>query len=310
MSRWLLLCSLLPLVLPGCQLIEPDQFLTDYEEPGSRLEGGAVVARWTAQPFPWEVTIPIGDSQLTATPGETWTSRFDASVDLSAWSERHGRPSELIVAVLGEWRHDEEGHYRVGPHTFSVSSNFTTTGVPVERSDSWPDFRLLHGKNGSPFEAVVVRPVTAADLAAPLRFAGELVADLPDDLPPGWYEPQVHLLVRVDGVEHPVHLAEFSYEWNDWKPGILPLVRVGAAAPLQLPWTIFSEYPQAGRVGTLPIELKGRVGQVGRSGFIGKLVLRPGVYSVHPTMPTLFPRDAIARVDGGDDVQTERSDHF
>ncbi|MEE2830120.1 MAG: hypothetical protein VX498_13095, partial [Myxococcota bacterium] len=306
-----LLSALLALVLlVGCSVIEPDSFVGSIEMPGSRLEGQVVVARWTADPFPWEVRVPIGDEQLVASPGGSWSAPFTAEIDLSRWTEGHGEATEIIVAVVADWRHDAEGYYRTGPHTFSVSSNFTTTGIPIERSDGWPHLRLIHGKDGSPFEAISVHPLDGVDRELPLTLSGTLKAELPSDLPTGWYEPQVHVLVRVAGVTNPVHLAEFSYEWNDWAPGVLPLVRAGDPETIRLPWALLSEYPQAGRVGTFPRELDRRVGQVGRAGFISALALRPGSYELNPSMPTLYPRDSIARVDGGDDVQTERLDHF
>jgi hypothetical protein len=294
----------------GCPIIEPDAVGGLYALPGGRLDGGDVLTSWTAAPFPWTVRIPDPATRLVAEPGGVWELDYTARIDLRQWEPRFGTFEEVIVAVLGEWRHDQDGHYRQGAQAFAVSSNLTTTGIPIERFDGWPRIKALHGKEGSPFEGVSVHPLAPGAIAAEHTLPGHITVQLPDDTPPGWYEPRIHVLARVQGVAEPVHLAEYSFEWNDWAPGVMPLVEVGDPAPIELPWSILTEYPTAGRAGGLPTELRGTLGLVGRSGFPTDLILRPGTYELTPSMPTLHPRDSLARVDGGDDVQTERFDHY
>ncbi len=280
--------------------------------PGSTLRGDAVVGRWPGAPFPWEVEVPRVREALAAQPGGVWTIDYEAHVDLRAWDERYGRFEGLVLAVIAEWRHDERGWYRPGAVSFAVASNFSTTGLPVERWDGWPRSTALHGKEGSPFEGVVELPLPDDPEALPAEhhFEGRLTVQLPADTPEGWYEPRVFVLARVEGVPDPVHLGEYSYEWNDWAPAILPLVRVGDPAAPRLPWSIFAEYPTGGRSGTLPRQADGHVALVGRSGFSSGLILPPGRYDLAPTMPTLFPADGMAYVDGGSDVVPEQMGHF
>jgi hypothetical protein len=282
------------------------------EMAGSRMENEGVYGQWPGRPFPWRVRVPDAGEHLRAEPGGGWSIGYELEVDLAEWEERYGRFTHLVVGVHGEWRHDEQGWYRPGAVTFAVSSNFTSTGVPVERWDGWPRFRMLHGKEGSPFEGIEEfdLPGEPDGLAREHRFEGRLTVDLPPDTPVGWYEPRIFVLARVEGVPDPVHLGEYSYEWNDWAPVILPLVQVGAPEPPRLPWSILAEYPSGGRVGQLPREWEGKAELVGRSGFRSGLILPPGRYQITPSMPSLFPVDGMAYVDGGSDVISRTQGHF
>ena len=304
--RWI---GVVALALAACSGLGDD---SPYEMPGSYLTGGGIEARWTGQPFPWKAFLPSVSRSLEAAPGGRWTMDYDLEVDLRRYEEKYGRFTSLVVGVIGEWRHDEQGWYRPGAVTFAVSSNFTTTGLPVERWDGWPRFASLHGKEGSPFEGIVELPLPGESeaIAHKQRFTGQLVVDLPADTPVGWYEPRVFVLARVEGVADPVHLGEYSYEWNDWMPAVLPLVRVGDPAPPKVPWTIFAEYPSGGRVGVLPRQWKGHAELVGRSGFRSGLLLPPGQYAVTPSMPALFPVDGMPYIDGGSDVVPRQQSHF
>ncbi len=280
------------------------------EMAGSRMEGEGVYGQWPGRPFPWRVRVPDAGEHLSAEPGGSWSVGYELEVDLLDHEERYGRFTHLVVGVHGEWRHDADGWYRPGAVTFALSANFTSTGVPVERWDGWPRFRSLHGKEGSPFEAVEEVELPADGIAREHLLRGRLEVQLPPDTPVGWYEPRIFVLARVEGVPDPVHLGEYSYEWNDWSPVVLPLVQVGGAAPPRLPWSILAEYPSGGRVGQLPREWEGKAALVGRSGFRSGLILPPGRYQVTPSMPSLFPVDGMAYTDGGSDVIPRTQGHF
>lgn len=312
MRRVLFLIALLA-ALGGCDRDDDDGGGEGpYEMPGSVYEGDTVTGRWTGQPFPWEARIPGIDDTLEAQPGGTWSIDYDLAVDLTQYDERYGRFTGLVLAVIGEWRHDEAGWYRPGAVSFAIASNFSTTGIPIERWDGWPRSKVLHGKEGSPFEGVVELPLpdTTYDIADEHDFRGRLSVEIAPDAPEGWYEPRVFVLARVEGLPDPVHLGEYSYEWNDWAPAILPLVKVGQPDTPKMPWTIFAEYPTGGRVGTLPREWKGHAELVGRAGFRTELILPPGTYELSPTMPTMFPSDGMPYIDGGSDVIPEQMGHF
>ncbi|MCZ7584365.1 MAG: hypothetical protein M5R36_14070 [Deltaproteobacteria bacterium] len=267
-------------------------YAVDYgSESYSSLEGDTVITRWALPPFSWEARFPNVSQRLSAEPGGKWTLVYDVELDLSSYDEKYGEFTELIVGVQAERHYDAEGRYQPGASSFALSSNFTTTGVPVEHYAGWPRFRLLHGKEGSPFEVVKAFPLGEdgpIDAVHDLR--GELAVDLPKDTPPGYYEPRFYLFVRVAGVEDPVHIGEFSYEWNEGaRPPSLPLVRVGDPAPPKMPWSIFSNFPYGGTDGTLPEEDRLHTELVGRSGFPKSLVLPPGRYVAEPGFPSIFP---------------------
>lgn len=298
---------LLILLLTGCGY---DAYLDAEEQPGARYEDGGITVKWPAPPFSWEAQLPAPNARLTAEPGGTWELPYELTVDLSKHDPAIHRPlTHLVVGVLGEWRHDEDGLYRPGAITHALSANFTTTGIGVERWDGWPRFKALHGKDGSPFEGTQEHRLPDGPLGVH-TVKGTITVQLPPDTPVGWYEPRFHVLTRVQDVADPVHLSEFAYEWNDFVPGNLPLVQVGAPKARQVPWTIFAEYPTGGRVGTLPRQYANKLQLLGRSGFTRELILKPGTYELSPSMPSLFPRDSMPQIDGGDDVLTERFDHY
>ena len=256
------------------------------------------------EPFTWVAGITDFEPGLQTSPGQTWSVDFELEVDLDRYDERYGRFTELVVGVIGELRYDEQGYYRSGSSTFALSSNLTTTGAPIERFDGWPHFRLLHGKDGSPFEGVARFPLPEPERIDGIQsFGGRVTVDLPADTPLGHYEPRLYVLAQVEGQQVPQHLAFFAADWNDsLAPPILPLVEVGAAATPRMPWTILAQYPYRGRVGTLPEEYDGRLELASRSGFPADLILPPGVYEVTPMFPSEFPRAAVPPVDGGIEV--------
>jgi hypothetical protein len=303
----LFVALLLALPTAGCGY---DAYLDAEDQPGARYEGDGITVKWTAPPFTWNAQLPDPRTRLEAEPGGTWTLPYELTVDLSRHDPAIHRPlTHIVVGVLGEWRHDEQGRYRPGAITHALSANFTTTGIGVERWDGWPRFKALHGKDGSPFEGVVEHELPAGKLGLH-TFKGTVEVTLPADTPVGWYEPRFHVLTRVEDVADPVHLSEFAYEWNDFVPGNLPLVKVGQPKGRRIPWTILAKYPFGGRVGVLPRQDAKTLQLLGRSGFTRELILRPGTYELSPSMPSLFPRDSMPQVDGGDDVLTERFDHY
>ena len=281
------------------------------ERPQSRLLGEQVQIKWTVPPFLWTARMSNLKPALTAVRGAPWVVDFDVEVDLTRYERKYGKFTQVIVAIRGERRYGEDGYYRSGSSTLAISSNFTTTGVPVERFTGWPRLKSLHGKEGSPFEATRSFPLPTADaLAGKHRFKGKLQLDVPADLAEGYWEPMFYVFVRVAGVADPVHLALFGYEWNGWYPPSLPLVKVGSPATPQVPWTIMSEYHVQGRNGTLPEEYRGRAEVCRRSGFPSRFIMPPGKYRIKPNLPSIFPRSSMSALDGGLDVITDQVDTF
>jgi len=262
-----------------------------------------------AYPFPWEVSVTENQTGQEAQPGETLKIDYHADVDLSRYTERYGQFTEIIVAISGERRFDRNGYYRVGPNSYALSSNFTAAGLPIERLDGWRRYRLLQGDGGSPFEGVSSYPLTKGEAAKRHQFDGVLEIALPADIPEGYYEPNLSVLVRVAGVAEPVHLRSYGVNWNEAPKMVLPLVQVGKPATPQMPWSLFAQEYQMGRSGVLPEEMKGKVELVARSGFNSDFILRPGQYRLNPGFPSLFPHVHLAPVDGGLEVVPERIGH-
>ena len=281
------------------------------ERPSSTLVGDEVEISWTVPPFTWTASVSNLQPALSVAPGSPWSVDFDVEVDLSRYAPKYGKFTEVIVGVLGERRYDKEGFYRSGGSTLALSSNFTTTGVPIERFTGWPRFKTLHGREGSPFEASKSFPLPAQHkLAAKHSFKGRLTTKVPADLADGFYEPLFYVFVRVEGVKDPVHLALFGYEWNGWYPPSLPLVKVGSPATPRVPWTILSEYHVQGRSGALPEEYRGHAEVCRRSGFPSRFIMPPGPYRITPNLPSIFPHSSMSALDGGLDVISEQVDTF
>ncbi len=256
------------------------------------------------RPYVWTAVVGDLSPGLDAAPGDRWQASFRVDVDLTDLDPRHGEFTGLVVALHAQRRHDEEGHFQAGDRTVAVTSRFSTTGMPLERFDGWPSLRLLHGRGGSPFEAVAEfdLPADAGERARIHSLEGTLRAELPDDTPAGYYEPRLLVYARVAGVTEPILLENYGDNSNTPDEQVLPLVRVGDPATPRLPMTLFGDHPYRGQAGLLPEEDQGHVALAARSGFPHDYLLPPGHYDLTPGLPSLFPERAMAPVDGGIEV--------
>lgn len=295
-----LLLPLLPaftlLLWQGCQ--EAGQ---DAPPPSS-----SDLVSWTDPPFTWQLRYNGSPPGLTASPGGRWTLAFEGEVDLSEHHPRYGEFTAIIVALGSHRQYDGQGNYQAGGSSTALSSNFTTAGVPVEYFDGWPLHGKLHGSHGSPFEAVMEFPLAARQPVAQVhQLKGRLQVLLPADTPPGYYRPRINLMVRVRGVNAPVHLAAFADNWNETRNPYLPLVAVGRPGRPRMPWSILPQLKFRGRSGVLPDEQRGKVALVPRSGFSSTFIVRPGRHDVTPAFPSIFPKGNMPVIAGGDAVIPE-----
>ena len=266
--------------------------------------------------FPYSLRVSNVSPGLKVDPGKAWSLDYDLRVDLRRLSKRFGAFTQLILAAQGLLRHDAEGYFRTVASTPAVSSTFTTTGIPVERFDGWPDLALLTSKNGSPFEGLATFPLKG-EVAGVHRFQGKLEARLPAHTPPGHYQVRLIVFARVKGVPLPVMLDNFWDNAQSQEEHVLPLVAVGSPAPPRLPWTLFAPPVRPGHAGKfyrgqpgiLPREDQDRLGLCGRSGFPAEMILPPGKYSLTPSFPTIFPFFAMPPVEGGLEVFSEEQAH-
>ena len=122
----------LVLLMPG------SSSCNNQEQAPAPVIGGVASIEWRIPPFTWKASITKFTPGLKAKPGGSWSLNFIASVDLRAHTARYGEFTQLIVAVAGDRVYDEAGVHLSGRASDAVSSNFTTTGVPVEYFDGWP----------------------------------------------------------------------------------------------------------------------------------------------------------------------------
>ncbi len=285
--------------------------MTGCDETNDFTDGNNIVVSSYAEPFSWQARIGELSPGFALQPGQALTIPYDLNVDLRGYDKRYGLFTHLVVGVIAERRYDDEGFYRSGASTFALSSNFTTAGMPIERWDGWPKLRTLHGKDGSPIEAVQSFPLLADDLAKKHEVHGQVELGFPVDTPAGFYEVSLYAFVQVAGVKNPVHLSIFGYEWNDeFRPPSLPLIQIGEPATPNLPWSVLSEVQIMGRAGSLPEQYRGHAALCGRSGFPSNLILPPKHYIINPGFPFVFPRRHLPPVDGGLAVIPEEHESY
>ncbi len=179
-------------------------FLASCAQPALDPSPGKFTISPAMRPFKWTAQFRGFKPAYENESGRQWEIDYQLLVDFSDYEKKYGKFTEIIPAISGVWRYNASGCYQAGPSTYAVSSRFSTTGIPIERFDGWPTLRLLHGKGGSPFEAVDEKPLPdAKELTGKLLFEGSLRVALPDDAPNGYYEPCFYVLVRVEGSSIP-----------------------------------------------------------------------------------------------------------
>ncbi len=296
----LLLLGLLLVASASCY---DDDLELSFGDNGMGTADDPFRLRSTLQPFFWSGAAWNLSPGLQAEPGGAWSVDYALDVDLTRHQARFGEFTELLVAVYAELNHDADGHYRSGMGTIATTHRLTTTGMPLERFNGWPTLQVIHGRDGTPFEAINGHPLPdGADRYAVQHVEGTLQVQIPADAPVGWYRPRIIVLARVDGVPDPIMIDNFGDNANTQDEQILPLVAVGQPAAPRIPVMLATLHPYRGLTGLLPQEDAGRVALVGRAGFPRKMILEPKVQELAPQFPSLFPEPSMAPVDGGYDV--------
>ncbi len=286
--------------IPSPACYDEDLDLSSLDN-GTGTEADPFRFQTTLQPFFWSGTA--WGAPLSADPNGTWALNYALDVDLTRHKAKFGEFEELIVAVYAEMKHDADGVYRSGMSTIATTHRMTTTGIPIERFNGWPTLLAIHGKDGTPFEAIQSHRLPADNTRYTVQHVeGRLEVQLPGDTPIGWYRPRVIVFARVEGIPDPIMIDNFGDNANTQDEQVLPLVQVGPAATPRLPIMLATLRNYRGQVGILSDEDAGKVGLVSRAGFPRKFILPPGEHEIAPQFPSLFPEPSIAAVDGGYDV--------
>jgi hypothetical protein len=310
----LLIAILLCLVFAGCA--PPSQPPESHNSDPLTISLGP----WDSF-YKWRGDVTL--SSLDAKPGQSWHADFDIKLDLRELKSHPGIVQGLYVVLVGEKVYDREGRLS-GMTALSISNRFTSAGIPISYYEGMLPVRALGNRRGSPFEAIVEFPAEDWANGGYAHLTGRLEAELPPDLEPGFYRPHVDIFVKFKGAGTPVDIGHLPYQLGQWldanidvagppgskmsalrrwipmpiefmqAPQVLPEVRVGEPATPHIPWTIFHGVDAYGLSGILPDEAKGEVGLLSRVRLPTPLTLRPGVYSVSPGLPNLFPEAALA----------------
>ncbi|MDP8223863.1 MAG: hypothetical protein P9L99_10925 [Candidatus Lernaella stagnicola] len=277
--------------------------------------------------LPWTGEVHV--DAVEAEPGGSWTMAFDLDVDLRNMRGRPDVIESLVVAVVGEQVYDENGT-ATGLTTTSISSRFTSAGIPLAYYHGILPVRALGSRQGSPFEGI--HEFSAGDWARGGRthLTGRIIAQLPADTPPGYYRPHVDLFVRFRGSRSLINLGRLASilelpaqdpetligGWAHKYLGrtigagefvsagnVLPEVVVGRPATPHLPWTIFHDHETSNRSGLLPVEDQARCQMLNRAFSPAAFRVSPGRYTVYPGLPSLSPNDGLTgmfleRIDG------------
>jgi len=279
--------------------------------------------------YPWTGTFT--PSSLQAKPGDQWYVDFDIVADMSRLKEHPGLIEGLVVVVVGEQVYNAKGG-PTGLSAISISSRFTTSGIPLSYYEGTLPVRALGNRRGSPFEGIKEFPAGPWADGGEARLKGRLEAKLPPDMPHGYYRPHVDLFVRFKGSNTPISLGHLPYQLGQWlednlelagrsglwanllrkgvktpaefmhDPHLLPSLRVGSPARPRIPWTIFQDVPTSGRSGLLPKESSNSLGLLNRVRYPTPYQIAPRRYRANPGLPTLFPEAALATLFIGEET--------
>ena len=317
----LLVAAAVMLVAAGRPTPGPEQAAP--HQPVISADGKVITLGARDSFYPW--TGEFRPSSLKALPGGQWSVDFDVVADMSRLNEHPGVVKGLIVVVVGEPLFDAAGR-TTGLSAISISSRFTTAGMPLSYYEGTLPVRALGNRRGSPFEAIQEFPAGAWAAGGEARLKGKLQVKLPADLPHGFYRPHVELFVRFAGSNTPISLGHLPYQLGQWleenlklagpgglwsrllgqgvptpsefmhDPQLLPQVRVGQPARPRMPWTVFQDVSQLGQSGLLPRQDRGRLGLLNRVRYPTPFKLFPRRYRANPGLPTLFPEAALANL--------------
>jgi len=278
------------------------------------------LGQWEAY-YPWYgYVIP---DPLSAGPGDVWNAKFDFKVDLRRLEEFAGLVEKISVVLVGEPVFDAEGH-TCGLTAITLSSAFTSAGIPLSYYQGTLPVRALGDRGGSPFEAVVEFEDDGWSEGRQARFAGRWQVQLPDDIPAGFYRPHVSIFAHIKGSNTPVDLGHLPYQLGQWlednldlagpsgwsaatlgywpgepiefmhDPQVLPDVVVGEPATPRIAWTVFQDVEGYGQSGLLSEQDAEHLGLLNRVRYPTPLVMYPGTYRINPGIPTLFPEAGLA----------------
>ena len=279
--------------------------------------------------YPWQGTFR--PSSLRAQPGGHWSVDFDITADMSRLEEFPDVVQGLYVVLVGEQVHDARGK-ATGLTAISISSRFTSAGIPLSYYEGTMPVRALGNRRGSPLE--VVREFPAGDWArgGKAHLKGKLAVRLPADLPRGHYRPHVDLFVKFKGSNTPISIGHLPYQLGQWlednlklagptglwsrllgkrintpvefmhDPQVLPQVVVGSPDPPRLPWTVFQDVADYGQSGLLCTRDGEQLGLLNRVRYPTPFQLYPRRYKSTPGIPTLFPEAALASLFIGEET--------
>ena len=287
--------------------------------------------------YPWSGVVTV--ESLEAQPASRWGADFDIELDLRRLRDAADVVDGLVVAIVGEPVHDAEG-WPTGLSATTVSSAFTSAGIPLSYYEGTLPVRALGHRRGSPFEATVEIAGDDWSTAGRTRLRGRWEVEIPGDIEPGYYRPHVAIFARITGTDTPVDLGHLPFQLAQWPesememagpvgrhevffgessgetiefmhdPQVLPAVVVGSPAQPRVAWTLFHDVEGYGQSGLLAQEDTAHLGLLNRVRYPTPLVLLPGRYSVNPGMPSLFPEAGLAGVFIGEGTVVSEVRHY
>ncbi len=279
--------------------------------------------------YPWQGTFR--PSSLSSTPGATWSVDFDVTADMSRLVEFPDVVKGLYVVLVGEQVYDAGGK-ATGLTAISVSSRFTSAGIPLSYYEGTMPVRALGNRRGSPLEVIKEFPAGAWARGGVAHLKGRLTARLPRTLPHGYYRPHVDLFVKFAGSNTPISIGHLPYQLGQWlednlklagptglwsnlmdkvintpvefmhDPQVLPEVVVGRPARPRIPWTMFQDVADYGQSGLLSARDSKHLGLLNRVRYPTPFQLYPRRYRATPGIPTLFPEAALASLFIGEET--------
>jgi len=302
--------------------VEPVRGPDSFKEGPLFLGGGWYHMGMKSVHFPWKGNVKAGDFDIN--PGGTFSVEFDILADMTRIAGFEDEVEAMYAVIVGEPVYRADGQ-RTGFSGITLTTRFTSVGMPLEHYNGTLPVAGFGDKAGSPFESIVEFPAEGLKLKETpdaVRLSGRWDVQMHDEVPEGWYRPHVELFVKFKGSDKKVDLRHLGINLGAWvndrantlKPKVphestfnpadlhefmkdaqvLPNVRVGNPAQPRLIFTLFNDVAAHGQAALMANEDMGHAGISNRSRFPTPFVLQPGTWSTVPGMPAEFPSSGLA----------------
>lgn len=299
MKKAAALCCLTLLVLLACscgpELGTLDQ--NDFHQRFTDLMGSM------------DLNITVNDWNVDS--GGRFELSYTLDVDISDLAQKimRERVKGIWIVLSGERVFDETGRFRQMSNVL-MSTQLTTTGLPVESFQPVPASRQIGHLYGSPLEFAEYVSFDQDQKRSQITRSGSWNQNIDSTVPPGLYRLSFEVILDTDrfGAKqwpvlpflednyHPLFLSTrfnplfFMKFVDSLRPRrILPLVKIGHVETPRLPWVLFPDIDENGNMGVVANEDKDRFALSSRARFPTRLIFQRSTRTFYPVFISNFP---------------------